>query len=55
MPNTDDERIQTWVIQQSKVAGCNFSGHYEKWGWPLTEATQAALADRPVYPDCSKE
>jgi hypothetical protein len=32
MPRTDEQKIQTWVIQQSKVAGCSFYGYYKSWG-----------------------
>lgn len=54
MPQTDEEKIQTWVKQQSKTAGCNFYEHYQQWGWPLLEAAKAALSARPVaeYPGC---
>jgi hypothetical protein len=24
MPRTDEDKIQTWAVQQSKVAGCSF-------------------------------
>jgi hypothetical protein len=44
LPSTDGEKINTWVLQQSKVAGTNFAAYYKAWGWPVTDATVAALA-----------
>jgi hypothetical protein len=43
-PSTDDEKIQTWVIQQSKAAGMNLAAYYKAWGWPVSAATEDTLA-----------
>ena len=43
-PSTDSDRINTWVLQQSKVAGTNFGPYYRAWKWPVTDATMATLA-----------
>jgi hypothetical protein len=50
-PNTDDEKIQTWVIQQSKAAGMNLAAYYKRWGWPVSAATEGTLAglNLPVW------
>jgi hypothetical protein len=54
MPQTDDDKIQRWVIQQSNVARCNLYEYYKQWGWTMIEATNAPLAGLPVYPKCGK-
>jgi hypothetical protein len=43
-PSTDIEKINTWVLQQSKVAGTNFGPYYKAWNWPVSDATMATLA-----------
>ncbi len=43
-PSTDGDKINTWVLQQSKVAGTNFGPYYRAWKWPVTDATMATLA-----------
>ena len=45
----DSAKIQTWVIQQSKTANLNLAPYYRNWGWPLTNATMASLANLPLY------
>jgi hypothetical protein len=52
LPSTYGEKINTWVLQQSKVAGTNFAAYYKAWGWPVTGATVAALAalKSPPFP-----
>jgi len=48
-PKTDDDKLQTWVKQQSKVVGSNLSPYYKKWGWPVSAATETALAYLPTW------
>ena len=48
-PSTDDDKLQTWVRQQSLAAGRNFAPYYKGWGWPVSSATEAALAALPPY------
>jgi hypothetical protein len=48
-PTTDDDKLQTWVKQQSKVLGRNLSPYFKKWGWPVSAATESALAYLPTW------
>jgi hypothetical protein len=43
-PSNDADKINTWVLQQSKVAGTNFGAYYKSWNWPVSDATLATLA-----------
>ena len=49
-PQGVDAVIQTWIRQQSKVAGLNLATYYKGWGWPVAAATESALAALPAYP-----
>ncbi len=51
LPQSDDEKLQRWVVQQSRAARRNLSPHYIAWGWPVSRETLAALAGlRPYRP-----
>jgi hypothetical protein len=49
-PSTDSDKINTWVLQQSKVSGINFGPYYRAWAWPVTNATLATLAGLRLKP-----
>ncbi len=49
IPATDIDRANLWVRQQSKAAGINFISYYKGWGWPISAATEAALAKLPPW------
>ena len=49
VPVSDDAKLQTWVVQQSKVAGLDFAPYYSLWGWPVSRATQASLGSLAKY------
>ncbi len=49
IPGTDAERANLWVRQQSKAAGVSFIKYYKGWGWPISAATEAALARLPPW------
>jgi hypothetical protein len=48
-PATDIDRANLWVRQQSKAAGVNLVPYYKGWGWPVSAATEAALAKLPLW------
>jgi hypothetical protein len=48
-PVTEDDRINLWVKMSSKAANLNLSPYYKAWGWPVTAATEAALAKLPAW------
>ncbi|GAB4822327.1 hypothetical protein N2152v2_009373 [Parachlorella kessleri] len=47
VPVSDDAKLQTWVVQQSRAAGLDLAPYYSLWGWPVSKATQAALTSLP--------
>jgi hypothetical protein len=53
LPTTDDAKMQTWVIQQSTVLSYNLAPYFKGWGWPVSTATEAALAYLPSWPPTS--
>lgn len=48
-PDTDQERIDRWVVESSLAAGLDLTPFYDAWGFPLSAATYAALADLPPW------
>lgn len=48
-PSTDDEKLQTWVRQQCKVAKLNLAPYFKAWGWPVSEDTEAACSEYSTY------
>jgi len=47
LPTTDHDKIQTFIVTSSHVAGYNLTPFYERWGlWP-TEATKEKIAHLP--------
>ncbi len=48
-PRTESERIQQWVIRSSRVANRNLAPFYTAWGFPLTDATRAAVSSLPAW------
>ena len=49
IPATNIDRANLWVRQQSKAAGVNLTPYYKGWGWPISAATDAALARLPLW------
>lgn len=41
--------LQFWIKCQSQVVQLNMAPYYQAWGWPVTAATEAALASLPTY------
>jgi hypothetical protein len=48
-PRTEADRIQQWVIRSSRLANRNLAPFYTAWGFPLTDATRAAVAALPAW------
>jgi hypothetical protein len=50
-PNSDDARIQQWVIWSSEAVARDLSPFYEAWGFPLSSTTRAATSAFPPWSD----
>lgn len=48
-PATDQDEIDEWVIQTSKVAKRDLRPCFLFWGWELTERVEQELKDLALY------
>ena len=50
-PNTDSERIETWIRLSSATANRNLAAFYRAWGFPVDTALENDLAQYPSWDD----
>jgi hypothetical protein len=48
-PSSSDAEFNEWTLQISYSTGYNLAPYHQAWGFPLTQATHAALAHLPVW------
>jgi hypothetical protein len=51
VPNTDQERIDEWVVRTSNAVELNLVPFYDAWGFPFSSWVEAELADWPDWED----
>lgn len=51
MPDTDQERIDTWVVQSSLEVGYDLTDFYAAWGFPMSTSTYTAVSGLPPWTD----
>jgi len=50
-PDSDQERVDRFVVESSREAGLDLTPFFEAWGFPISAATYAEVADLPPWED----
>ncbi len=48
-PQSDMDKIQQWVLRSSRAVNRNLVPFYERWGFPIADATRTATAGLAVW------
>jgi hypothetical protein len=51
LPTNDNERIDRWVLETSRVAGRDLTAFYDAWGFPIGSDTRTQAAKWPAWDD----
>ncbi len=49
VPKSDQEKIDTWVLEFSRQVKFNLVPYYREWAWPLSPAVEEKLSSYPVW------
>lgn len=50
-PGDDAEKAQEWIIRMSRAVGRDLTAFHAAWGFPIDDATRAAVSDLPAWTD----